>query len=226
MLSSSSLRHLLFNRLFQKGVVIALLLTGGCATRPAADLLIGPGYEPTNIYGRGWRTFNNLRRVAVLPIAGRDVPEAGQLNAVILSEVSKVGVFEAVAVTPEQMREWTGQPALAPASPVPARVLQNLREKMGCDGVFFAEITSFKPYPPLVMGWKLRLVELGKGETLWAADEVFDASDPAVSNGARRYHRERSPVTGALADSKAILLSPSNFARYSISTLVATLDSK
>ncbi len=203
--------------------LVLLLGAAGCATRPAADLVIGPGFVPSNIYGRDFRSFNNVRRVAVLPIVSREKVDPTALDSMLVSEFTKAAAFETLPVTSSQIREWTGQPTLTPGSPIPTRLLERVRDTLGCDGILVPELTHYSPYPPLIFGWRLKLFKIDTKENLWTADEVFDASDSAVANGARRYHREHSPISGPLADSKAILLSPSTFGRYTVATLVATI---
>lgn len=201
----------------------ALLLAGGCATPPMADMIIGPGYVPSNIYGRNWATYGHLKRVAVLPIVAPEKTGAETLQPVLLGEIAKAKAFEFVPVTRSQVRQWSAQAEWEPGQPLPTELLQVIREKLDCDGILATELTRYSPYPPLAIGWKFKLADAKNMEILWAADEVFDASDPAVVNGARRYHRDHATVTGPLADSRAILLSPTAFGHYSAATLVSTL---
>ncbi len=212
------------SRLSRLGLA-ALLLAGGCATRPVSDMVIvGPDYEPSNIYGRGWQKFTRLRRVAVAPLAGCAPLETRErLRTILESELAKTAQFELVRLCPEELESLAGQRILAANESLPKTLLANLRERLGCDGVMFWEVTRYDPYPPLAVGWKLRLAATATGDTLWMADEVFDAGQPSVVNGARRYQREHSPVSGSLADSRLILLSPVIFSRYSAQTLLACL---
>ena len=77
-------------------------------------------------------------------------------------------------------------------------------------------------YPPMVIGWRMRLVSNEAGP-VWAADEVFDAADQGVSNSARRYNRSRSRNNPVLEDSRSILLSPSEFGQYTLASVLGTL---
>lgn len=206
-----------------------LLLLPGCATRRCGDFILGPSYRPTNIYGRNWAHFTPLRRVAVLPGAvgsGSAELEDGQtlLDPVLQQELGKTKSFESVRIAPEDLVAWTGQARWSTAGPLPAGLLAQLRDQFGCDGVLFAELTQFHAYPPLVIGWNLKLVEIKSGQVLWAADEVFDAGQPAVEAGARRYQAKHAQVCGPLADSRFILLSPSAFGHYAAEALWATFS--
>ena len=74
---------------------------------------------------------------------------------------------------------------------------------------------------------KPRLDGLGaKWSAYWAADETFDASDPQVANGAKGYQHKHSALSGALADSKMILSSPTGFGHYTLELLLASLSAR
>ena len=98
-----------------------------------------------------------------------------------------------------------------------------LKNELGCDAVIFPELTQYRPYAPLVIGWNLKLVSLKNQQILWAIDEVFDAGDIAVANGARRYQMRREAANPALAESRQILTSPRVFGQYTAETVLDTL---
>ena len=64
-----------------------------------------------------------------------------------------------------------------------------------------------------------------KPETLWAADEVFDAGDPSVSNAARRFQRNQQ-MSEPHADSHTVLVSPRMFGQYALASLLATIPGR
>ena len=211
---------------FQALGLLLLLATAGCVSFRGGELVTGKPYKPTNIYGSEHPLPLDVRRVAVLPLnINRSDLEAGQtlLQPVLEEELSRTKRFEVVPVSPEQLAAWTGRKSLWTAEVLPKDLLVILQEKLGCDAVLFAELTHFQAYPPLAVGWNLKLVEVRSGQLLWAADEVFDAGHPAVAAGARLYHSSHSLVSGPLADSRLILLSPTAFGRYSAQTLFAAL---
>jgi hypothetical protein len=212
-------------------VPLSLFLLGsGCApwhgNLLTGDYVTGQPYEPGNVYGQTWPFGPNLRRVAVLPlITTRTGSECGQeaLGSVLLDELGQAKVFELAAVTPEQLEAWTGRKGWAASEVLPKELMTALLEKLGCDAVLFSELTRFQPYPPLAVGWSMKLADLRSGEILWAVDEVFDAGQPAVANGARRYAMKHSQLPGALSDSRLILLTPTAFGHYSAEAIFSTM---
>jgi len=210
------------------GVVAAAVLCG-CAGLEASSRhrALGPGpvYQPTNFFCAVAALPAHLRRVAVLPISvadgdweaatGRDA-----LREVLVAELGKAQRFEVVAVSSRQMRALSGREALRPDEAVPAELLRQLRTQLGCDGALFVHLQPYRPYPPLKLGWNLKLADLHTRQILWAADEVFDASEEPVARAALRYaHQHDANQT----DDTLVLTAPRRFAQYTLATLLARL---
>lgn len=212
----------------RRGLLVACALLAGAAAAPAG--IFPADYRPQNIFAYPAKLSPDLLRVAVLPLAaeGRDadLPEGCDvLNPILRDELVKTKKFEVVAVSPEVLRHRTGQPAWTGAETLPADLLESLRRVYGCDAVLFAELTAFRAYAPLAVGWRLKLVDARSGQTLWAADEIFDASRPAVAGGAKHFQR-RAPLAGGPADDWAMLNSPRQFGRFSAAAVLACLPER
>lgn len=213
-------------RLLSLFAVVCLVC--GCKTACLSDPVLGAGYQPENIYRSLSQLPVSIRRVAVLPAtcdaaqsdvqSGRDV-----LNAVIAEEFGKTKKFEIVTVSPEQLRAWTGRSNWRAEETLPANLLKLLRTELACDAVLFSRLTQYRAYPPLAVGFSFKLIEIEKAEFIWAADEIFDASEPSVVNSARRYQLAREQLPTSLADSRSILNSPSGFGRYAANSVFQTL---
>ena len=214
------------------GTVLLLCLAGCSTTSPLEDLVIGPGYVPRNIYQREPVLPPTMRRVAVLPMSwgdlGGTMGVAGQeaLEPLLLTELGKANRFEIARIKPEQLQQWTGAARWDTQDILPADLIKTLRERTGCDGILFTHLTRYHPYPPLVVGWRMRLVNAPEGETIWSADEVFDASEATVANAARRHAKEHVKSNPVLEQSRSILLSPSRFGQYTLSALMETLPKR
>ena len=216
---------------FFHGAALIFCLSGCSTTNPLEDVVIGPGYVPRNIYEKDPALPPTLRRVAVLPLSYADLGAMGvsaqeSLEPLLLTELGKANRFEILRIRPEQLQQWTGAPRWDAQETLPADLIKTLRERTGCDGIFFAHITRYHPYPPLVAGWRMRLITAPEGETLWSADEVFDASEASVSNAARRYSKDHVKNNPVLEQSRGILLSPSRFGQYTLSALIETLPKR
>jgi hypothetical protein len=144
------------------------------------------------------------------------------LGPILKAELVRANRFEVVTLAPELLARWTGREQWLAADELPLDFFDRLREETGCDAVLFSELTTYRPYPPLALGWRVQLVSADGPQVWWALDEVFDASEPAVANAARRYHLAHTTQPPALTDAREIFNSPRRFGAYSASVLVAT----
>jgi hypothetical protein len=216
------------------GWVIGVAILGlfsGCATAPLSDTVLGPGYQPGNFFRADAVFPDNLRRVAVLPLTARakDInAEAGieSLQPVLWGELAKTRLFELVLITPDQLRNWTGRPQITAEEKLPERFFEQVRASAGCDAVLFTQLSQYRPYHPLAVGWNMKLVSCVGLKTWWSLDEVFDAGETLVVNGARRYYQHHLLHSKSLADSQSILTSPRWFAQYTLSASLATLPGR
>ena len=109
---------------------------------------------------------------------------------------------------------------------LPHDLFDRLRQATGCDAVLFASLTSFQAYPPLRMGWKLRLVDCHQNQTWWAVDEVFDAGSDSVAAAAEAYARASLNPPTALPGGSGVLYSPRRFGQYTAYAVVNTLPER
>jgi hypothetical protein len=216
-------------RLVARGVLVAFCFAAltGCSLKPLTDPIVGPDHVLHNVYHNEAVLPGSLKRVAVLPLSYNDQRSTGpsaveMLQPIFQAELTKVARFECYFVQPSQLALWTGKERWDDFDELPASFLKEVAERAGCDGVMFGRISNFRAYPPIVIGWRLRLVSNEAGQ-IWAADEIFDAADQGVSNSARRYNRGRPRNNPVLEDSRSILLSPSEFGQYTLANVLGTL---
>jgi hypothetical protein len=215
------------------GVTLAAcaLITGCHTVATPSDLVRGKGYKPENIYAESPALPKNIRRVVVLPLVcdeNNAVMNDGRvsLEPVLVSELIKTKKFEVVTSDTGFLKnragraDWSSEEILSPD------IFALLRENSACDAVLFARLTVFRAYPPLQIGWRLRLVNAETGRTIWAADEVFDGGEPSVKDGARRHQliAERDP-SGA-PNEWFIQNSPEKFGQYTVASLFSTLPAR
>ncbi len=213
------------------GLLTASLLSG-CLSPSQIDQALGPSYHPDNIHCIYPVIPDQLRRVAVLPISVNQgdwqaAREREYLQPVLNAEFGKAKKFELVMVSPQQLRAWTGRAAWRTEEPLPDNLLGQMQAQLACDAVLFTHLHAFHAYKPMVMGWKLELVECRNQQIFWAADEVFDASDERVVRAAQKYSQQHGESWWRpLADPASILSSPRRFSQYSLSALFATLPER
>ena len=213
-----------------------LLLAGcwgtGCKSYIADhDMVVGPSYKPSNVYRASAVMPQNVRRVAVLPLTSTLLDAASAegreaLEPVLSAELSKTKAFEVIPLTAAQMVTLAGKARWSAEEMLPTNLVKNIRETVGCDALLFAKLTQFRAYPPIAIGWNLKLVECQENRILWSVDEVFDSGDGAVVNAARRYYHEYLNQPEPLGDSQSILSSPRRFGQYTLQAVLATLPAR
>jgi len=181
-------------------------------------------YQPQNIHRAVATLPGNVQRLAVLPLACNStifdaIERRSSLEELLHDEVAATKKFEVFTATPEMLRSSTGQNVWSDQEALPPSFFDSLRQNSGCDAVLFSEVTVFRAYSPMAIGWRLKLVDARTKQILWAADEVFDANQPAVQSGARRFASNSE-------EGWAVLNSPQRFGQYTVATLMATLPQR
>ena len=214
------------------GSVLAATLwlgTGCASSRTGADAVAHYGL-PRNVYREAGRFPGEFKRVAVLPmmIAGQDaVLENGRdaLQPIYHSELIRASRFEVIPVSPEQCRQWTGRSTWSAQDTLPRDFFERMRQMTGCDAVLFSQLTRYRPYPPVAVGWRMQLVAVSPLRVWWAVDELFSAGDAVVADAARAYYRAHfSTPTGADPDS--ILATPRRFGQFTLNLVTESLPTR
>lgn len=170
------------------------LILSGCGSPDWRVASMAPDYHPENVFLYSSTLSPDLKRVVVLPVACEGQrPDLGDgceaMDPIFKAEVVKSGKFEVVSATPETLQNATGRSSWTGAEQLPQQFFDSLHDVYACDAVLFCQLTVFRPYPPLAVGWRLKLVSVQTRQILWAADELFDAGKPSVMSGAEAYQR-------------------------------------
>ena len=225
--------------------IAVLVLSISCATPPLDPGLTGPFHKIGNYYLINKRLPAEIRKVAMLPLTASQQSQSAvsgreSLQPILFGELSKSRLFEVLLIPSERLQEWTGQPTWRQDEELPADFLIKIKEETGCDAILFNQLTYYRPYPPLSIGWRLLLIKTN-GEVLWTLDEVFDAGEPHVANSARRHalQTERSNAElayqagtryGAAWNSRIPgwewVNSPLSFGKYTANAAIETLSSR
>lgn len=202
-----------------------------CQTAPLQTTVFRRDFSPDNVFVYPKKLTLDFRRVAVLPIAAiaasGDLPAGCEaLAPVLLEQIAKTKKFEAVAVNGNYLRARTGQAAWTGREVLPPDFFAYLRREYDCDGVLFVELTAYRAYAPLAVGWRFKLVDARTQQIIWAADEMFDAAQPSVQRAAAKFEHEKPVLPLVAQQDWAALNSPRRFGRYSAAALLDTLPER
>jgi hypothetical protein len=220
-------RKLIWRVGWSVGLVVCCTAIGDCQAAP-------PEFRPDNYFVHPAKLPVSLQRVAILPLAaenaGGDLPEGcAALTPVLWEQLVKTRKFEVVAVDAAKLRSRTGQVNWTGAENLPPDFFAFLRREYGCEAVLFTELTTYRAYAPLAIGWRLKLVDARTGQILWAAEELFDVTQPGVSRAAQRFGqpRPRLPELPFFHQENWLAVnSPRRFGAYSAAALLETLPER
>jgi hypothetical protein len=207
-------------------------LLAGCAAMPhSVRRAMTKPYEPANVSVRQPGLPGAIRRVVLLPLpkSRDDANQAAGVDAlagVLLDQLRHRKLFELITISREDLQSLTGRPAWAAEEALPHDFFERLRQSTGCDGVIFASLTVYRAYPPLVTGWKARLVDCREHQTWWAVDEVFDAGADPVAVAAEAYAQSAMNLPNPLLDGAGVLQSPLRFGEYTANAIASTLPKR
>ena len=212
-------------------MVAAMLWVGtGCASSRSGAEAVAEYGLPRNVFRETGRFPGEFKRVAVLPmmIAGQDaVLENGRdaLQPIYHGELFRAARFEVIPVSTEQCRQWTGRGTWSGQETLPRDFFERLREMTGCDAVLFCQLTRYRPYPPVAVGWRAQLVSVAPLRVWWAVDELFSAGDSEVADAARAYYRAHF-ATRTGADPDSILATPRRFGQFTLTVVTESLPTR
>ena len=147
-------------------------------------------------------------------------------DQVFYQELAQERIFEIIQLSTNDLQDLFGYKRLPSTGRLPANFLKRIEDQTGANGVLFVDLDSYKPFRPMSLGVRSKLVDLKTGEFMWAIDETFDAGHASVIVGASQF-QEISQVR-ALSDrtNGSVLHSPRNFTKYVASTIFSTLPKR
>ena len=181
-------------------------------------------FRPTNLYPTE-RLPASFSRVVVLPchFADEASPLLRYVDEVFHQELAKQRLFETVRLTPERMKELFGQRRISSAEQLPDTFLLDLERSTGANGVLLVDLDSYRPYRPLALGVRAKLVDLKSADFLWAIDETFDLGQAEVIAAASQFQRKAQLGNVSARTTGSALISPRAFAKYVASSTFSTL---
>ena len=205
------------------GLSVALLLAAGCTTSSGSHA--GPLFVPVNHAGDAVLP-TNVRRVVLLPLAGGEVAPAASmvdLDPVVAAALQHQNRFEVITVSRDACRRLFSVEELSSVQALPPNFMAVIRHEFAADAVLFVDVTVFRAYRPLALGFRAKLATVTDVRLVWTFDNLFTASDPAVANSASRHLRTDGLPQVPADLGAAALQSPSRFTAYAAEAMFSTL---
>ena len=169
-----------------------------------------------------------LNRVAVLPCfySDPDSPLLDYVDIVFQRELAQERIFETIPISTSLMKKLFGAHRVSSSNRLPENFLKTLEEETDANAVLFVDLDSFRPYRPVSLSVRAKLVDINSGEFHWAIDETFDAGHAGIIIGSKIF--QDSSQVRALSERTdgSVLHSPRIFSKYVASTIFSTLPGR
>jgi len=211
-------------------IAITLLLSG-CGSvhtfNQKHDTTFGKKAEAVNVFQDDVLPAH-LRRVAFLPIyKGRfDHVNMDAIEENFAAELTKRNLFEVVVVKEDTMKDLFQQGRFSSVENLPTKIISRLHSVYAIDGIVLVDVNHYNAYQPVGLGVAAKIFDGRTGRLVWAADHIFDSSNPAVSNAARKYYKTESLIQYPLHETQTVLHSPTRFSKYVANSIFASISLK
>ncbi len=188
--------------------VLLLLLACGCAS----DKESRP--TPGSYYLSPYKDLHRIGRVALVEMTGAsDDPQiAGAITEALFLEAQKKQVF-GVTMVHRNAPAWQELQENLDSSQT-LRQLAAAREALNCNGLLVGTLTKYRPYPHMVIGLRLKLLDLTDGQLLWGMEEVWDSSDRSIQKRIKAYLKEDRKTGHSPLREELVIVSPLNFCKF------------
>ncbi len=198
-------------------VAALLVLLCGCETQ--SDSRVANSY-----YLDPHKDLRRLGRVALVELDNQSTyPEiSADVTQALFLAVQKEQVFGVTVVR----RQDPGRPVLPADLEAPGTLQQlpALRESLQCNGLLMGVVTEYQPYPHMVIGLRLKLLDLTDGQLLWGFEQVWDGADKSVQKRIETYFgKEQRPESDPLRQ-ELVVVSPLNFVKFVAYEVAGTLN--
>jgi hypothetical protein len=189
-------------------------------TSLAPDSAGAPAPAPAFAWPQG---FN---RVAALPIYST-APTGGaiqDLDEIFRAELSKLIPLEVVTVSKADLLATIGEAQIASTAVIPLKLVQFLQKKYAVQGIVFTDMPVYRPYRPINIGVRSKLVQIPDMQVLWSASGILDSAEPGIAASALQYAERNLHGPGG-GEAQLILQSPRRYAAFVANGLYGTLPS-
>ena len=104
--------------------------------------------------------------------------------------------------------------------------LSAMRKTLKCDAVLVGTITKYQPYPHLVVGLRLKLVDLKDGQLLWALEQIWDSADKTTEYRIKNYFQSQIHSALAPLHEQLMVVSSLKFIKFVAYEVAETLQTR
>jgi hypothetical protein len=196
--------------------ILAIGLLCGCKSADD-DAMAGAYFLDQN------KDLPALGRVALVELENMSAypPISAEITEALYLEVQKQQLF-GLAVVHQDDPAWRSlQENLDTLQAM--RQLVALRETLRSNGLLVGTITQYQPYPRMVIGLRLKLMDLTDGQLIWGTEQVWDSTDKSIQKRIKKYYRGELRSGAAPLNEELVAVSSLNFCKFVAYEVAATL---
>jgi len=203
-------------------VLVLLLLTSTSCTIVGHSVVVESGHYYTDPAA----DFTGIGRVVVFELDNLSTqPDMGPLLTDAINQALRKRHLFAVRTIGPNHQDWRSLD-LARTNAYSLEELSAIRQQLAADAIVFGVVQQYQPYPHLLTGLHLKMVDLRCGRVVWAMEQVWDSTDKTVELRMKRYFdtQMRSGNPGAPGlNWDAFLMSPRAFDKFVAAEVARTL---
>jgi hypothetical protein len=173
-----------------------------------------------SFYLNAYKDVHSLGRVALVELDNiSDYPGiSSEMTAALFAALEKKQFFSLTVIHQDDpiwqsIRRQSG-------SREGLKQIEAMRETLKCDALLTGTITQYQPYPKMVIGLRLKLVDLTDGDLLWGLEQVWDSSDNSTRKRIKHW------ASAATLREDLIIMSSLNFTKFIAYETAQTLEQK
>lgn len=92
--------------------------------------------------------------------------------------------------------------------------LAAMSKTLKCDAILIGRVDRFQPYPRMMIGLYMQLLDLRQGSLVWAVDHVWDTTDKRTEERIQKYFGKIIKDRYEPVDWELAIMSPRAFLKY------------
>lgn len=221
-----------FNHIALSLGLISSLLLGACTATDRSQIVENSyqPYCPVNFTESAAPLPCAIKRVAMMPICENrlciDEQMLTNLDETFIGELQKTNKFEVVPVRRLDLLSIYNVDQFGSVDDLPQNLYSEIYKITGADAILFTDLTHFRPYKPVSMSIRSKLVDIKDGSIIWSIDENFDSGNPHVASAARLFQESQSYLPYPQQDNYAAIKSPVKFGKYVANAIYQTTPNR
>ena len=168
---------------FKIALLVSLFLFSGCGFKKVCEPIANYYYLNPN------KDLATIGRTALVELANDSAyPQIiADVTKALFQALQKKQVF-GLTVIRKSDPAWR-ELQLDLGSAYTLEQLSVMRNTLKCDAILIGTVTGYEPYPHLIMGLRLKLIDLADGELLWALEQIWDTTDKSTLDRVEKYNK-------------------------------------